>query len=231
MSSRFLTIKRFKCFEALDLRLENLTVLTGKNSVGKSSITQSIRLLREAATARERPTQIHLNGADFQLGTYNEIINRKSIGDAEGFEIGMSNSEPGCALVVFSPAEVSEECEYVTATPLGIPSLENPSPLHFTYLSAERYGPRLHQEKTNGHRSPKVGVGTKGEYSAEALANNETTRIDGRLVHSALVTSSNALLKTNLEKWMSAIVGEIAGSPHQNSLIFNRLANSLGRAI
>lgn len=209
MSSRFLTIKRFKCFEEFNLRIENLTVLTGKNSVGKSSITQSIRLLRAAATAKERPAQFHLNGNDFQFGTYDEIFNRKSVGGGDRIEIGLSNVAANTPLVAFSPAENSDECEYVQATPLEVPILANPSALHFTYLSAERYGPCLHQEKTDGHRSTKVGVGAKGEFSAETLVINQTTRVDERLVHPFLANSSNKLLNSNLEKWMSTIVGEI----------------------
>ncbi|MHB8848543.1 MAG: DUF3696 domain-containing protein [Burkholderiales bacterium] len=209
MSSRLLTIKRFKCFEELNLRIENLTLLTGKNSVGKSSITQSIRLLREAATAKENPAQLHLNGTDFQLGTYDEIFNRKSTGGGDLIEIRFSNVAENSTLVAFSPAEDSEECEYVTATLLEASILANPSALHFIYLSAERYGPRLHQEKTDGHRSTKVGVGAKGEFSAETLVNNMTTRVDVRLIHPSLLESSNALLSSNLEKWMSTIIGEI----------------------
>lgn len=209
MSSRFLAINRFKCFEAQHLRIENLTLLTGKNSVGKSSITQSIRLLREAATNKEMPAQFHLNGADFQLGTYDEILNLKSSGAGDSIEIGLSEVAEDIPLVAFSPAEDSDECEYVKATPLAVPLLTNPSALHFIYLSAERYGPRLHQEKTDGHRSTKVGVGARGEFSAETLANNQTTRVDERLVHPSLTASANTLLNSNLEKWMSTIIGEI----------------------
>lgn len=213
MTSRHLTIKRFKCFESLQLRIENLTVLTGRNSVGKSTITQAIRLLREVSVSQTTPTQIHLNGSGFQLGTHDEILNRNSIENRkESFEIGLSNTADECNLVSFEPAEISEECEYVQASPSDSAILRNNSSWNFTYLSAERYGPRLHQENADGHRATKVGVGIKGEFSAEVLANNPTTRIDKQLIHPSLTKSaraSNALLNSNLEKWMSSIVGEI----------------------
>lgn len=54
--------------------------------------------------------------------------------------------------------------------------------------------------------------GSKGEFSAEVLTNNHTTRIDERLIHPDFLSASgtpNALLSSNLEKWMSTIVGEI----------------------
>jgi len=220
MKPLFLTIKRFKCFESLKLQINNLTVLTGKNSVGKSSITQAIRLLRQAATSTAKPAQIHLNGTGFQLGTYDDILNRNSVKvSGESFGIGLSESATNSNLVEFRPAEDSDECEFVRASMLDTPVLENKSSWYFTYLSAERYGPRLHQERIDGHRSTKVGVGAKGEFSAEVLANSHTTRIDERLVHpsstvpsSVLPSSSssvlNTLLNRNLEKWLSSIVGE-----------------------
>jgi predicted ATPase len=152
MNPRLLTIKHFKCFESIEIRIKNLTVLTGKNSAGKSTVTQAIRLLREAATAHETPTQIHLNGSGFYLGTYDEIFNRNTVrvdNDSDTFEIGISETENDKNLVVFKPAETSDECEYVQASPLAIPMLSNRSSCYFTYLSAERYGPRLRQERAS----------------------------------------------------------------------------------
>lgn len=215
MNSRLLTIKRFKCFESIEIRIENLTVLTGKNSAGKSTVTQAIRFLREVATAHESPAQIHLNAPGFQLGTYDEIFNRNTLrvdSDSDTFEIGISETENDKHLVVFRPAEISDECEYVQANLLAIPMLSNQSSCYFTYLSAERYGPKLRQESTDGHRSIKLGVGLKGEFSAEVLANSYNTRIDEKLIHPSLTADSgksNARLDSNLEKWMSFVVGDI----------------------
>src|ERR1017187_603027 len=89
--------------------------------------------------------------------------------------------------------------------------LADGSPWKFIYLSAERVGPRLHQQETDGHRSQKVGLGVQGEFSAEVLTSNHTTRVDDRLVHPDFLASSsrNTLLSSNLEKWMSTIVGDI----------------------
>ena len=212
MTSRQLTIRRFKCFENFCLRLENLTVLTGRNGVGKSTITQAIRLMREAAISQS-PTEIHLNSAGFLLGTFGEILSGSS-GDSASdvFEVGLIDGDE-CEMFSFAPAEDVDECEYVVATTSGKNTFfSSETPWHFTYLSADREGPRLHQDRTDGHRSSKVGVGCKGEYSAEVLSNNETTRIDDRLRHKDLVSDSgdsNRLLKSNLEKWMSTIIGDI----------------------
>lgn len=213
MNNRILTIERFKCFDSLTIRIGNLTVLTGKNSSGKSTITQAIRLLRDVVTVVETSVQIHLNGSGFQLGTYDEILNRNNNGNrSETFAIGISETQADKNLVVFEAAEISAECEYVQANPLFTPMLANRSSCYFTYLSAERYGPRLRQESTDGHRSTKVGVGCKGEFSAEVVANSSNIRIDENLIHPSLTVDSvkpNALLNSNLEKWMSTIVGDI----------------------
>jgi predicted ATPase len=215
MNHRLLNIKRFKCFESIAIRIDNLTVLTGKNSSGKSTVTQAIRLLREVAITHENPAQIHLNSSGFNLGTFDEVFNRNVIridSDSDNFEIGISETDSDQDLVSFKPAEDSDECEYVQFDYCAIPLLSNQSSCYFTYLSAERYGPRLRQEITDGHRSAKLGVGLKGEFSAEVLVNSYNTRIDENLIHPSLTAGtgkSNARLDSNLEKWMSTIVGDI----------------------
>ena len=43
-----LTIKNYKCFKSLELTLNDLTVLTGCNGNGKSSVVQTMLLMRSA---------------------------------------------------------------------------------------------------------------------------------------------------------------------------------------
>lgn len=214
MTRLHLSIRRYKCFESLVLGIDQLTVLTGKNGVGKSSVTQALRLHREAATADSGPNvQFYLNRSDFLLGTFDEVLYSGDGKREYTFEVALRNGTGVSQEYVFSPAEADEECEYVTVgTPAGS-GLSIPSERSFIYLSAERFGPRLRQERTDGHRTSNIGVGSRGEFSAEVLANSTTTRIDSRLIYGPRSeiehTRPNDLLRTNLEAWMSSIVGEI----------------------
>lgn len=214
MTRLHLSIRRYKCFESLNLEIDQLTVLTGKNGVGKSSVTQALRLHREAAVAdTDANAQFFLNRSDFLLGTFDEVLYSGDGKREYTFELALQDGNANFREYVFSPAEDNEECEYVNVSTRSGGRISSPSERSFIYLSAERFGPRLRQERTDGHRTANIGVGSRGEFSAEVLANSTTTRIDSRLIYvprSDIEHSrSNDLLRTNLEAWMSSIVGEI----------------------
>lgn len=46
-------LEHFKCFERLSLRLSPLTLLSGLNAAGKSTILQALTLLHQTAIERE----------------------------------------------------------------------------------------------------------------------------------------------------------------------------------
>ena len=87
-----LTIDGFKCFgERTDFLLNNITLLTGANSAGKSSVIQSIliaKLISESSMEDPRESIITLslmnNKYAVELGGYDDIINRSTTsGDIE----------------------------------------------------------------------------------------------------------------------------------------------------
>jgi len=49
-----LHLRNFKCFEELDLPLRKLTLLTGFNAAGKSTVLQTILLLTQTLRADSR---------------------------------------------------------------------------------------------------------------------------------------------------------------------------------
>jgi predicted ATPase len=59
---RRIELDRFKCFERLDLPIERLTLLTGTNASGKSSIIQALVLLHQTMRDDEWSTSLLLNG-------------------------------------------------------------------------------------------------------------------------------------------------------------------------
>ena len=73
---RDLHITNFKCFSDTSIKLNNLTILTGANAVGKSSLIHSLLLIRETFDktrfGNEHPTLKHLSNIDIPLnGNYN----------------------------------------------------------------------------------------------------------------------------------------------------------------
>ncbi|MBI4704504.1 MAG: AAA family ATPase [Deltaproteobacteria bacterium] len=75
---RSLQIENFKCFgsPAQTVRLAPLTLLFGQNNAGKSTILQSLLLLRQSLDSAAYRPQLSLNGACFGGGSFRDVVHR-----------------------------------------------------------------------------------------------------------------------------------------------------------
>ena len=83
-----LHLRNFKCFASQSFRLGHLTLLTGLNGAGKSTVLQSLLLLRQSKLdGLLDQTGLSLNGALVQLGTARDIFYEDAEEDAVWFRI------------------------------------------------------------------------------------------------------------------------------------------------
>src|SRR5690606_36205710 len=73
-----LHIASFKCFQQLDLELKPLTLLSGVNGGGKSSVTQSLVLLAQTLSEREWGKTLLLEGPELALGSVADVLNQNA---------------------------------------------------------------------------------------------------------------------------------------------------------
>ncbi len=85
-------LKNFKCFENLDIKLTNVNILTGINGMGKSTIIQSLLLLKQTGQELIVNQRVRLNGELVQLGVGRDILCESAEDDAS---IGISIWEEG----------------------------------------------------------------------------------------------------------------------------------------
>jgi predicted ATPase len=71
-----LYLEYFKCFEKLSLPLAPLTLLSGLNSAGKSTVLQALALLHQTAKDDEWSKSLLLNGSTILLGTTSDVIDK-----------------------------------------------------------------------------------------------------------------------------------------------------------
>lgn len=67
-------LRNFKCYEELDLPCTALTVLTGYNSAGKSTVLQALLLLAQALRTAANESELPLNGDMFGLGGEGDVL-------------------------------------------------------------------------------------------------------------------------------------------------------------
>ena len=158
-----LSIKNFKAAQNLDLRLAPMTLLTGLNSSGKSTVLQSLALLRQSIVGRNLPG-IALYGQILQLGALDDILTEGA--ETDVITIGIETTE-GRWTCEFS-AQQNNDFGFILSVPDWIPSFLLSE--DFQFLQAERIAP-----KTLFPRAPELGsnsgvLGPKGEFSIQFLA-------------------------------------------------------------
>ncbi|WP_037912411.1 AAA family ATPase [Actinacidiphila yeochonensis] len=207
-----LRVERFKCFADTALDLRPITVLTGFNGAGKSTVVQSLLLARQAALAPGAP--VRLNGPyGLALGEAQELLHP----DAAAPDIRVSGESDG-APWAYRFGVPDERALHLDA--LEAPA-EPPAPLSrpgfgFTYLGAERLGPR-DVLAVSGEPPDELGVGVRGEHTAQVLALREL-----RVTRKALTVrepllfpgSEVSLLRTQTEEWASHVIRPLRLEAH-----------------
>lgn len=87
-----ISVKNFKCFSDLSLPLQSLTLMTGYNGAGKSTVLQSFLLLAQAVKSDDYRNIINLNGNTVQLGTPSEVLRINSDENTINIELHTDNS-------------------------------------------------------------------------------------------------------------------------------------------
>ena len=159
-------LRHFKCFEVLKLPLRPLTLLSGANASGKSSVMQALALLHQTMREHEWSARLMLNGSAVRLGAAGDVIDqvhgRRSceialLNHAGHFQWQFSGEREEMSLAVtkvtISDASgVEHYVEGLDSIRYLLPSDRSPtSNWHdvltnalrgLTYLTAERLGPR-----------------------------------------------------------------------------------------
>jgi hypothetical protein len=177
-----LDLRFFKCFELLRLPLAPLTLLSGPNSSGKSSVLQALVLLHQTMREHEWSTRLALNGSGVQLGTVVDVVDEMH--GRNGFEIGLTAEDASCHWVFDGDRrEMSIRVRRVSVdgraseVPGTLRCLLPPdadgsvAPLAaglrgLTYITAERVGP---QEAYPLEDPYDVVLGSKGEHAVSVL--------------------------------------------------------------
>lgn len=163
-------LTNFKCFENLEMELGRLNLLSGINSMGKSSVVQSILLLKQAYDAGALEKGAHLNGDYVQIGTGSDLLFYNANGD---ISISMENDE-GKSFVW--TLDYLTDADYLNLNIEKSSGLENLTPENFSflddgfeYITAERLGPRKSYQKSYYNVNIHNNIGRQGEFAAYYL--------------------------------------------------------------
>ena len=201
---RKLRLQNFKCFEDLSLELGSLTLLAGLNGMGKSTVLQSLLLLRQShLRGILQKTGIALNGDLVSIGTARDALFEGAIEDKIGFEVALKSGSEAKWLFKYNEEadvlELDQNKTKVTSEIFNF-SLFNDK---FHYLQAERIGPRTSYEMSDFLVRQKRQLGTRGEYTAQFLHIYERDNIPNDAI--AHPQSASNKIRDQVEAWLGVI--------------------------
>ena len=199
-------LENFKRFRDLTLKSEALTVLTGANGAGKTSVLHSLLLARQMARQPDR-SHVELNGVDtLELGGAEDVIHREASEDLAAVEV--LDSQGKNRRWSFR-ATGSDDARTLNAIVVDRPddyprALAGPAP-QFCYLCAERLGPR-DVLGASAADVAELDVGSRGEFVAQVLASFGRSRVSGGRIESSSTETQLTSLLHQTESWMAKIV-------------------------
>lgn len=177
-----LMIKGFKCFDDVSLEMKPITMLAGQNSMGKSSIIQSLLALKQGKNP--------FTGKYMSIGTADELMNAY-IG-AE--EINISAD--------YKNMKDESQNAFVTVRGLNADSIKTKMlKSEIVYCSAERVGVKDVYEKPNDIGS---GVGVNCEYAFAYFAEKGTKPVKKLFVYDE---TTKLTLSGQVNYWLMEILG------------------------
>lgn len=162
-----LRVCNFKSHKDTELQMKPLTLITGVNNCGKSTLIQALLLLRQSYGKNRLEKGLDLNKPLVSIGTANDALRRGSESGIVSFEIDDSkegdlkfrfNAEEDLDLTYIPTENVTLRGESLPFALMNNWSLFNND---FHYLSAERWGGRSEFPKDS------YAVKTEGQLSSE----------------------------------------------------------------
>ncbi len=240
-----INLQYFKCFESLKLPLRPLTLLSGGNAAGKSSVLQTLVLLHQTMREHEWSSRLMLNGNTIRLGTAAEIIDQVyghhtcviSLRDDDdshfAWEFEGERHEMSLALrrtwgesAIHSRWDIndaSQTLQYLLPLSVGDHSMTDRL-RSLTYLTAERLGPREYYQFDDPQLTPVVG--SRGEYSISVLQSGRDGQVLPGLLDKNIPPTRFRQVEARMARFFPGCVLEIAQVQRANAITLGiRISN------
>ena len=239
-------LKHFKCFDLLKLPLRPLTLLSGANASGKSSVLQALLLLHQTITEHEWSHRLLLNGGAIRLGTVADVVDQRARRSCQialrtdeneirwefaGEPVDMSMAvtrvwtderewerrpEGWYQSVPQNAHEFSWDLHELYPWQFGN-ELGSPVSLHrLCYLSAERAGPQ--QVYPLEDLWFRRGVGSSGEYAVSALYAGRDEPVPGGLAIEKVSPTRLRQVEARMDRFFPGCELELQKIPHTNAV-------------
>lgn len=197
-----LHLTNFKCFSDQIIECGPLTLLSGLNGMGKSTVLQALLVLRQSYQQGLLPEKaLALNGNLVKVGTVQDALFEGALQEELIFEISWTRGIKG----VWRFSYNRDQNIFALNSP-AIPDAVLATSLFsdsFHYLEAERIGPRTSFEVSDFEVRQHRQIGTRGELTAHFLSVYGDSPIQVQGLKALNAVSSN--LRDQVEAWMHTV--------------------------
>lgn len=213
-----LDLTAFKAFDEFRLRLGHLTLLSGINSAGKSSVLQALSLVRQSWDAamldQSARNELLLNGSLVELGTVADIYCEYAGREPSLMRFRFHGDEGDEPLLLTATHIADEPAADVVRLDSGTHIPRNSATAFlrnsFNYLRADRVSPepaypRSHREVVQRH-----SLGARGEFTAHYLHHYRDEAVQNQSVRA---DAAGASLMSQVTHWMGKISPDVRIEP------------------
>lgn len=191
------TLKNFKCFEKVTLPMKNVNVLTGINGMGKSTIIQSILLLRQSYQKESGMKGLYLNGKYVSLGNGQDVLYEKA--DDDEIEIAFQTSTSK----YYNKYQYDPDSDFLSLIESQGDECKEIFGNRFSYLSAFRIEPQDLYHISNEEELAKREFGNNGEFAIQFLHKYGLESVKNRAV--VIEDKLGDSLSNQVRVWMDKI--------------------------
>lgn len=215
-----IAVKNFKSLKDVSVEMSYLNLFTGINGMGKSTLIQTLLLLRQSTL-----NKVFLNGDFIEIGSVSDALCDSRNNEIITFELEQSYSNLLNENRKWELGYDSKSDNYLKINSIKLES--NRTDMNdfldysqFQYLSAERIGPRKYNN-TNSDAVNNSNLGVQGEYALHYLFENQNHNIGIKSIAKEIINPNQDIedtqidysLKTQLEAWLGEISPNIVTKP------------------
>lgn len=189
-----INIENFKCHSETKVSLQNLTLLLGTNSSGKSSVIQSLLLAIHNISS---PESSPLNGHLVSIGSFNEA--RNIFQNARKFKIEIKDEENSIAFNFLEGEELDYDAKMQKNDSLELEKFLDYTNKKIHYISAHRIGGQDLYTK-NFDKYDQYGI--FGEYAIDYFEHHKSDPIPTQLQED----TESQTLESQVNYWLKRIL-------------------------